>query len=133
MSKKKKTAVVVGEIVKWNKLNQLAGLKILGIDERNSVILLSNNIALTIEEEGSYSDYWTTSFSYRKVNFGQKIDKVYTHENDNTITITFANESNIPILIVKHCFHNQSDWDYGCYIRYYWKNKGKEQTETFYI
>lgn len=131
MSKKKK--IVTGEVAKWNNLNQLTGLKILGVDERNNVISLSNNVTLTIEDEGSYSDYWTTSFSYRKVNFGQKIEKVLIYENGNTIIITFANESNISILTIKHCFHNQSDWDYGCYIRYHWKNKGKKQTETFYI
>lgn len=131
MSKKKKT--VIGEVAKWNNLNQLTGLKILGVDERSNVISLSNNVTLTIEDEGSYSDYWTTSFSYRKVNFGQKIEKVLICENGNTITITFANESNISILTIKHCFHNGSDWDYGCYIRYHWKNKGKKQTETFYI
>lgn len=137
MSKKKKTktAVIVGEVVEWNKLSQLAGLKILDVDERNNVISLSNKVILAIEEEGSYSDYWTTSFSYRKVNFGQKIEKVFICEdgNTNTITITFVNENNLPILIIKHCFHNRSDWNYGCYVRYHWKNKGKEQTETFYI
>jgi hypothetical protein len=55
MSKKKKT--VIGEVAKWNNLNQLTGLKILGVDERSNVISLSNNVTLTIEDEGSYSDY----------------------------------------------------------------------------
>ena len=133
MSKKKK-----GRIDNWNRLNDFCGCEIRNfINEKNHdypEIHFSNGKIVKVYEEGSYSDYWENSFSWNKNNHNM-VSRVIVDENQKkqTITIYFVDIDGKTILKCFHEFFNESGWDYGCYISYFWKEKGEDVEQYFYI
>ena len=133
MSKKKK-----GCYENWNRLNEFQGCEIRDfVNSKNEdypEIHFSNGKIAKIYEEGSYSDYWKSSFSWNKNNHNV-ISRVIVDENQKKqiITIYFLDSNGKTILKCQHDFYNESDWDYGCYISYFWEDKGTEVAQYFYI
>lgn len=119
MSKKKNIEVSRANPIEYD-LHSLIGLTIETIINDNHIILKKGKKRYTLdfEEEGSYSDWWETSISYKQ---NEKIAYFYVDEDidKGKITIAFANEEGKTILHINSIFHNGSDWDYGCYVCLY--------------
>ena len=120
----------------WNNLNYFIGKKILKVEEGGCGIdIYFNDVVCQVYWEGSYSDWWENFVKFNKKNTNV-IHKVFLEERGDKITVTFVDESNKLILQLIHVFHNDSDWDYGCYVTYDWNIKGHkrkdERIQTFY-
>jgi hypothetical protein len=114
MGKKKKVRNV--------KYDVLLGAEVLGIVKGDICTEIQLSLAngkkqsIGVYGEGSYSDWWETFVNYRP-----KSKIAYYHETISNgelpkVTIRFYNEDNKVVLEIIGIFHNDSDWDYGCYL-----------------
>ena len=114
MGKKKKVRNI--------KYDALLGAEVLGVvkDKYCTEIQLSlangKKQSIGVYDEGSYSDWWETFVNYRP-----KLKIAYYQETTSNgelpkVTIRFYNEENKVVLEIIGIFHNDSDWDYGCYL-----------------
>ena len=71
-------------------------------------------------EEGSYSDWWETKVNYRpnsEIAYWKEY-RSHNKDDDPIITLKFYNNENKVILEIIGIFHNDSCWDYGCYMEF---------------
>lgn len=105
-----------------NKYSVLAGAKVLNVVENNYCtevqLVLANGKkqSIGIYEEGSYSDWWETYVHYRPNEEIVSYTETISDNEPKTITIHFYNSENKTVLEIDSTFHNDSDWDYGCYL-----------------
>lgn len=113
MSKKKKNN---------NKYAKLIGAKVIGINESKHFTEIKLKLkngkyqSIGVEDEGSYTDWWEVFVSYRP---NSEIAYYTENEEDGEkpkITIRFYNDIGQAVLTITGIFHNDSDWDYGCYL-----------------
>jgi hypothetical protein len=104
----------------YSPYSKLIGAEVVGFHEYNIGIQIdfilknSKKQSLMVYGEGSYSDWWDIQISYRpntKIACFQEID-----DNDK-VKIVFYSETGNAVLTIRGIFHNDSDWDYGCYLQ----------------
>lgn len=111
----------------------LIGKKIIFCNDYG-VLTFETGEVLESESEGSWSDWWEDYFKVRKKYLYDIIKDIYVYESSDKIIITFVNNNNKEMCKFTHIFHNDSDWNYGCYVRYKWGNSWSDAdtTDTFY-
>lgn len=117
-----------------NKYGKLIGATVNEIKEDNGYyeinLTLANkeNQSIAFYGEGSYSDWWESFVSYRK----NGIIAYYNEEEyDDAIEVTFYDNCGKKVLGVRAIFHNDSDWDYGCYYHISCQDLGID--EYYYV
>lgn len=80
----------------------------------NFILANGKKQPLLIETEGSYSDWWevfVTSKPKLKITSYKEIEK------NNEVIICFYDNKKRTVLKIKGIFHNDSCWNYGCYLK----------------
>lgn len=112
MSKKKKT----------NKYAKLIGAKVIGINESNHFTEIKLKLkngkcqSIGVDREGSFLDWWEVFVSYRPNSEIAYYTETEEDDENPKITIKFYNDVGQAVLTITGIFHNDSDWDYGCYL-----------------
>jgi regulation of enolase protein 1 (concanavalin A-like superfamily) len=101
-----------------NDIGKLVGSKILKVIRKDwgleiPIKYKNNNCSIGIMTEGSYSDWWEVDYYYKP---NEIVNYINVSENEDNIIIRFYNSERKAILVIKGIFHNDSDWDYGCYL-----------------
>ena len=113
MSKKKKID---------NKYARLIGAKVIGINKSNYFTEIKLKLkngkyqSIGVESEGSYSDWWEVFVNYHP---NGEISYYTENEEDGEkpkVTIKFYNDMGQAVLTITGIFHNDSGWNYGCYL-----------------
>ena len=110
-------------------LSDLIGAELVRISGKEIVVKKNGKeYTYIVDEAGSYSDWWET-FGIMDKGAGRNpvITNYQITDNGETYRLVFFG-LNKKIAELQSKFHNDSDWDYGCFVNLYCKQTGDSIT-----